>query len=466
MESVPHLIKVLNGPHAGAQSGFAEGEDLVIGSSPDADIFLSDPHIAPLHFKIKASGGEYLVTPNEGVVMVDEQRIPEPTAIRMGQVVTAGSTSLGVGPSGCVWPDLRIPSPSVISGAMAPAEEIAPTTPKPKKPSRPKRGIVHYALIAAVVAVVLIAGWLLFSNDKSPRTAAVYPGDIEKKRSDNVDVMSVSVMEPLSKLLQKEIPGVNTVIDRSRNNYQLRIFVRTEDEAKKARRIVGENGSGVFAEVVDLDDLEKTLTLICNPKKLRVKITAKSDGTLQFSGYVEKSADLEPMIAEISADLPFLNTSNREGLVFGDKASQEILSMLKDAHLDQSISVVPKSDGIHLAGPLESMNKASSEGIIKKIKETYGTELIHIDETSAVTSPAPELQKILGAPVAGIAYGNGAWIELANGSRLFPGSVLPNGKTLQSITPGEIVLSGKEGVVRITLPASASLPRQSATPLH
>jgi type III secretion system YscD/HrpQ family protein len=462
MESVPHLIKVLNGPHAGAQSGFAEGEELVIGSSPDADIHLSDPHIAPLHFKIKASGEEYLVTPVEGVVMVDDQRIPEPTAIRMGQVVTAGSTSLGFGPSGCVWPDLRIPSPSVISGAMTPApEEATPTPEPPQKPDRSNRGILHYALIGALVSVVLIAGWLLFSNDKAPRKPPAYPGDVEKMRSDNVDVMSVSVMEPLSKLLKKEIPGVNTTIDRTRNNYQLRIFVRTEDEAKKARRIVGENGSGVFAEVIDLDDLENTLSLICNPKKLRVKITAQSDGTLQFNGYVEKSADLEPVLAEISADLPFLNTSNREGLVFGDKASQEILSMLKNANHDQSLSVIPKADGIHITGPLEAMNKALSTGIIKKIKETYGTELIHIDGTSAASSPAPELQKILGAPVAGITYGNGAWIELANGSRLFPGSVLPNGKTLQSITPGEIVLSGKEGVVRITLPAGGGIPSSS-----
>jgi len=464
MESVPHLIKVLNGPHAGAQSGFTEGEELVIGSSPEADIYLSDPHIAPLHFNIKASGEEYLVIPGDGVVLVDEKSILEPTAIRLGQVVTAGSTSLGVGPSGCVWPDLRIPSPSVISGTMAPAPQESDPK-QAKETSKPTGPLLHYALIAILVTVLLIAGWLLFSNNTSPRAAAVYPGDVEKQRSDNVDVMSVSVMEPLRKLLQKEIPGINTVIDRTRNNYQLRIFVRTEEQAKKARRIVGENGSGVFAEVIDLDDLEKTLSMICNPKKLKVKLEPQSDGTVQFSGYVEKSADLEPVIAEINADLPFLKTSNRKGLVFGDMASQEIIVMLKNANLDQSISVVPKSDGIHIAGPRDAMNMLSSAGILKKIEEAYGTDLIHIAGTAEIPSPAPELQKILGAPVAGIAYGNGSWIELANGSRLFPGSVLPNGKTLQSITPGEIVLSGgKDGVVRITLPSNGSSTKQSLTP--
>jgi hypothetical protein len=139
--------------------------------------------------------------------------------------------------------------------------------------------------------------------------------------------------------------------------------------------------------------------------------------------------------------------------------------MLKNANLDQSISVVPKSDGIHIAGPRDAMNMLSSAGILKKIEEAYGTDLIHIDGTAEIPSPAPELQKILGAPVAGIAYGNGSWIELANGSRLFPGSVLPNGKTLQSITPGEIVLSGgKDGVVRITLPSNGSSTKQSLTP--
>jgi pSer/pThr/pTyr-binding forkhead associated (FHA) protein len=109
MSAVTHLLKVLNGPHTGAQSGFGNGEDLLIGNSAEADIILSDPHILPQHCRIKLSGNECVVIPLDGEVFVSGRSVVAPEPIDAGRVVTIGSTSFVVGAKDALWPPLVIP---------------------------------------------------------------------------------------------------------------------------------------------------------------------------------------------------------------------------------------------------------------------------------------------------------------------------------------------------------------------
>jgi len=466
MELPPHLIKVLNGPHAGAQSRFYDGEELVVGNSDTADIFLSDPHITPSHFMIKAEGGGYLVTPDEGVVLVNGRRIEGGTSVVPGQVVTAGSTSLGIGPAEALWPPLIIPETTGVTAVdepSAPSEEN-PTSSAGEKPPN-KRGFLHGFLIAALVAVLAFSAWALFFAKEERTQGVVYPGDLEQQRSAQVDVQTIGKMKPLSERLASEIPGATTIIDRSRNNYQLRIFVRGEDQAKKARRMIGESGSGIFAEVIDLEELDNILADIVESKGLTIKAVSTTNGSVVFHGYLRSEADLTPLSSEISTDLPFL-TQDTTDLFFGNKVAEEITAVLASQGLASLVTPVAKADGIHFQGSLDEAKQLAWKKTLPMIRERFGKVLKGYDEIGADGGAAvsPELQKILGSPIAGVTFGNSGWIELANGIRLFQGSALPNGMILQKISTREIVISGSQGIVRIN-PSTLSLaPSGSPSP--
>jgi type III secretion system YscD/HrpQ family protein len=464
MESSSHLIKVLNGPHSGAQCAFMDGEDLLVGNSDGADVFLSDPHITPSHFRIRSDNGGYLITPVEGVVLIDGKRIPEAVTVKLGQVVTAGSTSLAIGPAGTLWPSLLIPDIKAVEAlAEVTPEEAAPPPPKPAPPA--KRGMIHGFLIASLAGVLLFSGWVLFAvgdEEKKPRMA--YPGDTEKMRSDKVDEITVNKMNPIGERLATEIPGANTVIDKSRNNYQLRIFVRGEEQAKKARRMVGESGAGIFAEVVDLDEIDQILRDILKEQNLSINALAQSDGTVDFSGYIANKSEIDQLALEVATELPFL-AQHYELILYGDQTADQINMMLESFNLAASVKATAANDGIHFVGSLQPSQQKAWEKAFSAINAKYGAALKEFDEVTfgGAGSAAPELQKLLGAPVVGITFGSSAWIELANGSRLFQGSSVGNGMTLQKISPTEIVFIGPQGSVCIS-PSSLSIRPPAAAP--
>lgn len=464
MESSSHLIKVLNGPHAGAQCSFMDGEDLLVGNSDMADVFLSDPHITPSHFRIRSGNEGYFITPMEGVVLVDGKRIPEEVTVKLGQVVTAGSTSLAVGPAGTLWPSLLIPE---TKGVEALAEVISEEGSSPsQKPTPPaKRGMIHGFLIALLAGVLLFSGWLLFAvGDEEKKPKMAYPGDTEKMRSDKVDELTVNKMNPIGERLAAEIPGANTVIDKSRNNYQLRIFVRGEEQAKKARRMVGESGAGIFAEVVDLDEIDQILKDILKEQNLSINALAQSDGTVEFSGYLANKGQIDQLALEVATELPFL-AQHYELIIYGDRTADQINQMLESFNLAASVKATAANDGIHFVGSLQPAQQTTWEKAFSAISAKYGSALKEFDEVTygGASTATPELQKLLGAPVVGITFGSSAWIELANGSRLFQGSSVGNGMTLQKISPTEIVASGPQGSVRIS-PSSLSIRPPSSNP--
>lgn len=451
MELPTHLIKVLNGPHAGAQSRFYDDEELVIGNADDADIFLSDPHITPSHLKIKAEGNGYLVTPDEGSVLVNGKRIEEGTHVTLGQVITAGSTSLGIGPAEALWPPLLIPETKGVSAVaeFVPDRDEKQSASPLANPVR-KRGYLHGFLIASLVAVLLFSAWVLFFSKEERTQGVTYPGDLEQQRSAQVDVQTIGKMKPLGERLASEIPGATTIIDRSRNNYQLRIFVRGEDQAKKARRMIGESGAGIFAEVIDLEELDKILAEIVESKGLAIQVVSTTNGSVVFHGYLRSEADLAPLTSEITTDLPFL-TQNTQDLFFGNKVVEEISATLASQGLASMVTPIAKADGIHLQGSVDEAHQLVWKKTLAGIRERFGKVLKGYDETGAGggTSVAPELQKLLGATIAGLTFGSSGWIELANGVRLFEGSTLTNGMILQKISPREIVIDGPQGIIRI-----------------
>ena len=470
MDLPPHLIKVLNGPHSGAQCFFDNDEELVVGNSDTADIFLSDPHITASHFKIRAEGSSYLVTPLMGVLLINGKRIAGPESITTEQVITAGSTSLAVGPADTLWPPLTIPDASSVAAVLEPtppsedslSEELLTgggalrESDHQEKPPLFAGGARLALLFLAVLAVLLFLGWLTFSGSEArmnPKTT--YIGDFEVMRSKQVAQNAGERIKPLVEQLQTEIPGAVSYVDKNRTDYQLRIFVRGQDQAMKARTIVGKSGSGIFAEVVNLDEIDRLMRTILNEMNLSsVTETTAGDGNVTFGGYIPSIGATKSLASEVATEFPYMN-QRYDHLLYGDQLLGPINAILASQRLS-TVNAVALRDGIHFQGSVSPLQDQLWNDTFARIKEKVGGDVGLFADLRKDAASADGLDKILGAPVAAVSFGAGSWIQLDNGNRLFRGSTLPNGMVLMSITPREILVSGPHGVMSID-PASMTL---------
>ena len=185
------LLKIVQGPNAGAEIALVEGVRVTLGSADSCDIVLADPTLPAEACAIEASADSVVLEPHGGA---SETLAPF-------QVRSFGSTALAVGPADSPWGPLVWEAPargaaaadgsgdSPSGGAGSPSEPPeeagAEAAAKPAdeaaakpaaKPRSRGRGLVRGCLVALLVLLFLLAValWILF-----PRTRPATPPDGE-----------------------------------------------------------------------------------------------------------------------------------------------------------------------------------------------------------------------------------------------------------------------------------------------
>ena len=128
-----YLLKIVQGPQAGAEIALVEGV-ATFGSSDACDIVLADSSLSPEAFAIEVS---------ETGVALKELPDGEAKAIDLYTTFAFGNSSFAVGEDGAVWPELKAPapeqpSPSAGGSQLAAAADESPSpggAPAPAQPS-------------------------------------------------------------------------------------------------------------------------------------------------------------------------------------------------------------------------------------------------------------------------------------------------------------------------------------------
>ncbi|MDR1303399.1 MAG: FHA domain-containing protein, partial [Puniceicoccales bacterium] len=93
------VLKVLSGPHQGAEFDVPE-EEIIVGAADECDLIISDVLVADKHMKLGIAEGRIFITPLEGNVFVAGKLLREPSAIDNFQFVTIGATHMMLGEGG------------------------------------------------------------------------------------------------------------------------------------------------------------------------------------------------------------------------------------------------------------------------------------------------------------------------------------------------------------------------------
>ena len=121
------LLKIVQGPNAGAEIALVEGVRVTLGSADSCDIVLADPTLAPEACAIEATADAVLLT----VPGAEPEDLP-PLRVR-----SFGTTALAVGPADAPWGPLDWTAPAAPSGGSGddvPRSLSGPSTPEPPSP--------------------------------------------------------------------------------------------------------------------------------------------------------------------------------------------------------------------------------------------------------------------------------------------------------------------------------------------
>jgi type III secretion system YscD/HrpQ family protein len=162
---VSALLKIVQGPNAGAEIALPDGIEITLGKADTCDIVLADPTLPDAPATLSATPG--------GVLL-------DGTPLEPYHVHLLGSTALAVGPSDTAWQPLVFPAPeapapaepepapSTGSAGVPPAEPPAPSpTPSPS-PSKPRRSFLIPLAVLLVLLVLLVLFLSLCTRTRAP----------------------------------------------------------------------------------------------------------------------------------------------------------------------------------------------------------------------------------------------------------------------------------------------------------
>lgn len=146
------LLKILQGPNAGAEVALVEGLCIKVGRADTCDLVLADPTLPEVACEIDTSAEGVMLFLPGGV----RERM-EPFHVRF-----FGSTALAVGPADAPWGELVYPAQQTAATQEAGAEApvvAATEAPAPAKKSRGFLWALDLILVLLFVILVLAALW-------------------------------------------------------------------------------------------------------------------------------------------------------------------------------------------------------------------------------------------------------------------------------------------------------------------
>ncbi len=413
-----YLLKVLSGPHQGAEVSLREGAYLV-GSGEDCDIVLSDRLLAARHFELAVAANGIELVPLASPLLVSG------AAVSNGRhrwapfsPITAGATHLVFGPAnGSAWPaldTLRLPAllsaeqPAATTtasqnGAGKVADETVTAAPA-GAPQRPEhRGfswprffpwVVAFTALLALFWIGMRAwlGWQDAAGEspRSPASTAAQqpPPHVEPGRQ---------ALEALRKLgfVQK------AEILKRNGRATARGYVENAMQRQEAEATVRRLNNGVAATIYSDEETLASCREVIRAYSLPVSLRGAGIGIVEADGRVESPAAWERARETLSQNVPGLVELRDEKVLTGPGA------------------------------PVRQTPTAANGSLPSS--------------TAAATKPAaPGPLRLVG-----VRPGQMGYISLLNGRKYFVGAVLPGGLTLVAIEPTGAVFDQRGKRLRV-----------------
>ena len=279
------LLKVIAGPHQGAEMRLTAGQALV-GKDDDCDVVLHDVLVAPQHFALELGDGGITVAPLGGRVYCAGKRIKEAREkVPPFSFITLGGTHLVIGPAEEKWPllspadipQLEPDGPEVVTDGSDVKSEVVMTTPAPAAlaPIQPVPPVQDHssrkALLGISAGVLILAAWavvffIYFYDHKKPRP--------------------LTEAEQAALIVKSAGFEGRVKIDDQGGHILASGYVDTDVQKSQLQSSLRDQVPNIISKIWSLDKLVAIGRMRLNEQHLPLEVSALPDGRLKISGKV------------------------------------------------------------------------------------------------------------------------------------------------------------------------------------
>ncbi len=452
----PWLIKVLNGPNAGAQI-LVLGE-VTVGTSVDCDLILNDPHICSVHCQIKKGEEEaFDIVPKEGIVFINGKKLEGAVGkLKLGDVLTLGSTHLTGGPSEQLWPPVTIPNIQEVRAeapAAPPEGERTKTLPTAPVSVKKRLALSRQSIISLILIGVLLFLGVAFlrvlvrKNFKMNR-AEFKPSNFQKTEeldSREEQKITQSAIQTLQKLLPKIY--IKPITTSGQNVFY--IYTKNQVEYDEVRRILNKKNLPVVNVLINIDDIDDSGLAMMQALNLSVSVVVDEKGRATWTGYVPNQNAFDSMKEQIARDIPAI-TDNTYHIILGEEAAKIAMNILMKNQFG-SIVVTPERNNLTLTGSVFEGDQQRWKRALQELEGTFGNKVKLAN--LVMVSPTPVQQQVFfNAPVVSVSISSFPYAVLRNGEHIFIGAKVRNGYSVEAITTQgiELVNHGSRKLIPIS----------------
>ncbi|MBP5227370.1 MAG: hypothetical protein J6336_08295 [Kiritimatiellae bacterium] len=308
------LLKIIQGPNAGAEIALVEGLTVSLGKADSCDIVLADPTLPDQPLQIETRSDSVRLT----LPGTDGERL-EPFHVK-----TVGTTAFAVGPSDAAWGELVWPPPPRAAEAEpVPAEKAEPAQEAPAAPSAPESGTeakpshsrrgCFGCLVVLLLLLLLLGGAIWFF--RKPLTP-YYHEKLEPRVTAWWGKSKGTTEQPLGEIPEAAQPpaSIEQVAERhalTLTNRNSRMTL-TGNLATRAERLTATAESYAVDPSVELDlsDDESMRTMAEDTLAMMgegaLQVAAATNRVVSLSGKVGSEAALRKVLEVLSAEVPHL----------------------------------------------------------------------------------------------------------------------------------------------------------------
>ncbi len=440
------LLKVVSGPHQGAELALNAGKTL-IGSDDECDVVLHDVLVAPQHVEIELADGGMTAAPLGGRVFIGGKRVRDARQkVPDFSFVSLGGSHLVIGPAAGAWPLLSSadvpelekeaePKPEETPAEEPKAAEVKPaeatSAPRPARKRAPSR---LGPMLGIAAGVVLLLGW-----------AYVYY-DLKVDHQSQPEIGSVpSKSTPMehARAILEDLGVVGSIkIEEVGGRLIATGYVDTEGKQRELQATFREEVPGMRTKIYSLEKIASSARSLIDNERLPLLVSSMAEGKLKISGTLSSAAPWIRMRQTLLREVPGIN-----GIEDGVEITAPRPPAVQAAVAAIQSAVVPETNLAPITPPKPVIYQPPTPDPQTDYVVTQDT----IDTVEATVAT------IRAEDATGLAY-----VRLSTGGVYFSGARLPYGGTVDRIESSTVTVVEK-GVTRVLHQGDAATKARNTT---
>lgn len=293
------LLKIVQGPNAGAEVALVEGLCVKLGRADTCDLVLADPTLPEVACEIDTSADRVMLFLPGGT----QERL-EPLRVR-----SFGATALAIGPADAPWGELTWPAP-VEPGRPTPEADATPTPVNaPQAPTHAKRPRRAAPLLRWAAALLLLA--LLLALCYHFRAAIIPHAKASLAWAHETWQQREAARKPPAPVrldIAEPVARYHLQMERQANA-PTRVWgnFATRAERLHATAELYTAEPGALLQLSDDESLrtaaDETLFMLTEG---RVTVAQALNRTLSLAGAIESTAAMQTLLEALKQDIPYL----------------------------------------------------------------------------------------------------------------------------------------------------------------